>query len=838
MAGGGPRPSARRDRRRRCTSASARRPTRRRRSAPPSARWSAAATPAPTSAAGWCAGDIRGEAVEAALERADRARPARRRRLRAHYVADPRARAGAGPPGCSGTSVAMGVARGDDRPGPRASTGREGTDDRPCRRALAARARGAARRPGAAGHSAAGSWPISPAAGSPAASRMTAVASALDGLSRAERRLRGGAVLPRGGVYSAACNPPTSAASSSTISPTGGTARCPLRRSCPPTIRPCCSPTPAWCSSSASSRARSSRDYARATTCQKCVRAGGKHNDLEQVGHTPRHHTFFEMLGNFSFGDYFKREAIAFAWEFVTSRSGSASSRTGCGSRCTTPTTRRARSGARSRACPTTASTAWATRTTSGRWATPALRAVLRDLRRSRVAAGSSGRRRSASDEFEELAEAGRFLEIWNLVFMQFDRSADGTLTPLPEPSVDTGAGLERIAAVMQGEDDNFHTDLFLPLLDAGGGAGRARRTTAAPAWRVVSRPGRPRARRELPARRRRVSRATRGAATCCAASCAARCATPGCWAGASRRSRRSRDIVIDAAGRRVSRSCATKRGTSTTYAEAEERASSRRSRADWGGSTSCSRPAPRVIPGDEAFKLYDTFGFPIDLTQIIAGERGVTVDLAGFEAALAAQRNALARRARCTATVVRVKAAGGAHAAARASGATLKRGKQEFVGYQHDEADTEHPRLPAGGSPARAAAARQSVLRRVGRAGQRHRPVQGEGWTARRRHGVARTRRAPSSAARFAERSSRRRARGGGCRAPPEHRAQPQRHAPGARGAAQAPRHARAAAGIAGRRRSACASTSRITGPSTPTALQAIESRRQRAHLAQRRRW
>src|SRR5512141_3201583 len=208
------------------------------------------------------------------------------------------------------------------------------------------------------------------------------------------------------------------------------------------------------------------RDYARATTCQKCVRAGGKHNDLEQVGHTTRHHTFFEMLGNFSFGDYFKREAIAFACEFVT------------GPACLgIPADRRS---VTVHHIDDEARALW--REIAG---LPDERIYGLGDKDNFWQMGDTGPcgpcteiyvdlewspgsvpAEIAKPEFETLAEAGRFLEIWNLVFMQFDRSADGTLTPLPKPSVDTGAGLERIAAVMQGEDDNFHTDVFLPLID------------------------------------------------------------------------------------------------------------------------------------------------------------------------------------------------------------------------------------------------------------------------------------------------------------------------------------------------------------------------------------
>src|SRR5437868_4790081 len=215
----------------------------------------------------------------------------------------------------------------------------------------------------------------------------------------------------------------------------------------------------------------------RATTSQKCVRAGGKHNDLEQVGHTARHHTFFEMLGNFSFGDYFKRDAIRLAWEWVTvdlripaehlrvsvfreddearalwrEIAGLPDSRiygldekdhfwqmadTGPCGPCSELYVDLARL-APDWTFPVGA---------SGEWT---------DLDRDTFSV----------DAFVEGAEAGRFLEIWNLVFMQFDRQPDGTLVPLPKPSVDTGAGLERIAAVMHGVTSNYHTDLFLPLI-------------------------------------------------------------------------------------------------------------------------------------------------------------------------------------------------------------------------------------------------------------------------------------------------------------------------------------------------------------------------------------
>src|ERR1700712_2314252 len=187
------------------------------------------------------------------------------------------------------------------------------------------------------------------------------------------------------------------------------------------------------------------RDYSRAASSQKCVRAGGKHNDLEQVGHTARHQTFFEMLGNFSFGDYFKRDAIRFAWEFVTVELGIPKEHLRV-------TVFESDDEARELWKEIYVDLAHI----AGDWAFPA---------------GAAGewtdvtRTEFSRDAFVEGAEAGRFLEIWNLVFMQFDRQPDGVPKPLPKPSVDTGAGLERIAAVLQGVTNNYHTDLFVPLM-------------------------------------------------------------------------------------------------------------------------------------------------------------------------------------------------------------------------------------------------------------------------------------------------------------------------------------------------------------------------------------
>src|SRR5262245_61469061 len=200
------------------------------------------------------------------------------------------------------------------------------------------------------------------------------------------------------------------------------------------------------------------RDYVRATTSQKCVRAGGKHNDLENVGRTARHHTFFEMLGNFSFGDYFKAEAIAFAWEFLTKDLGLDRSRLiatvftdddafGLWQRVAgLPETRILRLGEKDNF--------WAMGDTGP--CGPCSEVHFHqgdDIACAEVAAGRPC--------LGPACDCDRWLEIWNLVFMQFNRDASGAMTPLPCPSIDTGMGLERIAAVVQGKRASFDTDLL-----------------------------------------------------------------------------------------------------------------------------------------------------------------------------------------------------------------------------------------------------------------------------------------------------------------------------------------------------------------------------------------
>ena len=423
------------------------------------------------------------------------------------------------------------------------------------------------------------------------------------------------------------------------------------------------------------------RDYVRAVTCQKCVRAGGKHNDLEQVGHTRRHHTFFEMLGNFSFGDYFKRDAVAFAWEFVTGSDWLAIPPDRL--RVTVHHT------------DDEARALW--REVAG---LPDARIYGLGDRDNFWQMGDTGPCGPCSeifvdlewregmpspelsqDEFEALAESGRFLEIWNLVFMQFDRSADGTLTPLPRPSVDTGAGLERIAAVMQGEDDNFHTDLFAPLLArAGELVGRAydRAGEDRASFRVLADHARavafllmdgvyPSNEGRGYVLRRILRRAVRHA-----------------WLLGRREPTLAAltDVVADELGEAYP-GLAEKRAYIRDVTRTEEERFLETIDGGLRRLDELFATGARTISGAEAFRLYDTFGFPIDLTQIIAGERGATVDVPGFEAALAGQRS-------------RSRAAhrGGngpaVHAAKAGAWRTLKRGKQRFVGYGSVEAESD----------------------------------------------------------------------------------------------------------------------------------------------------
>jgi len=459
----------------------------------------------------------------------------------------------------------------------------------------------------------------------------------------------------------------------------------------------------------------------RATTSQKCVRAGGKHNDLEQVGHTARHHTFFEMLGNFSFGDYFKRDAIRFAWELVTTELAIDPSLL----RVTVHHSDDEAFALWQEIAGLPASRIYRLGDKDNFWqmadtgpcgpCTEIYVDLARVARDYRFPAGASGewtevaREDFSHDAFVEGAEAGRFLEIWNLVFMQFDRQADGTLNPLPKPSVDTGAGLERIAAVKQGVTNNFHTDLFAPLLRtvedvvgfsywgresdehrsgihiAGGvgGASVVPNAVDPASFRVLADHARavaflladgvfPSNEGRGYVLRRILRRAVRHAYLL------------------GRREPTlvhvvqtvidTMDDVYPELRQRTEHLVQTTRIEEQAFLATIE-----------GGLARFDQVAPEestdkdTISGEDAFRLYDTFGFPIDLTELMAQERGYTVDIAGFERALLEQRTRSKDERKARKLGVEADALGELAQWERASEGTVE---SSFVGY--DEVDVE----------------------------------------------------------------------------------------------------------------------------------------------------
>lgn len=368
------------------------------------------------------------------------------------------------------------------------------------------------------------------------------------------------------------------------------------------------------------------RSYNRATSSQRCVRAGGKHNDLENVGYTARHHTFFEMLGNFSFGDYFKREAIQYAWEFLTVELG------------------------------LPAEKLWVTVYKDDEEAEAIWLSEMKvdATRFSRLgekdnfwAMGDTGPCGPCSEIFydhgEDVAggppgspdeDGDRYIEIWNLVFMQYERKADGSLTPLPKPSVDTGAGLERVAAVLQDVHNNYDIDLFQALLkdiakvtgvnDLGNTSLRVIADhIRSCAFLVVdgvipSNEGRGYVLRRI------VRRAVRH----------------GYQLGV-------KDIffyklvssLVSVMGDAYPELVKNRKSVEKVLNEEEQQfartlengmAILEKAIADLKGDT---------LAGDTVFKLYDTFGFPVDLTADVAREHNLKIDMAGFEAAMEVQK-------------------------------------------------------------------------------------------------------------------------------------------------------------------------------------------------------
>ena len=369
--------------------------------------------------------------------------------------------------------------------------------------------------------------------------------------------------------------------------------------------------------------------YRRATSSQKCVRAGGKHNDLENVGYTARHLTFFEMLGNFSFGDYFKEEAIDWAWEFVTGVFGLPRDRLWV---TVHPTDDESRAlWTRKIGVPTERvidheTNFW----TMGDTGPCGPCTELFYDHGPAVAGGPPG----SPDE-----EGDRYIEFWNLVFPQFDRSKDGELKPLPQPGVDTGMGLERMATVLQGVHSNYEIDLFRRLmLRAGSLAGLTGEAEilANPSIRVIAdhlrssafliadgvMPGNEDRDYVL---RRIIRRALRH--------------------GYKLNIRepffhRLVDDLVAEMGVAFPQLGEKQADVEAALAQEEERFDRTLSRGMELLEKTIRGLDGTVIPGDVVFKLYDTYGFPTDLTEDIARERGLSADMPGFEEAMGRQRD------------------------------------------------------------------------------------------------------------------------------------------------------------------------------------------------------
>lgn len=376
------------------------------------------------------------------------------------------------------------------------------------------------------------------------------------------------------------------------------------------------------------------RNYTRAATCQRCVRAGGKHNDLDNVGYTARHHTFFEMLGNFSFGDYFKKDAINYGWDFLTKVLG------------------------------LSPDNLWVSVFEDDDEAYQ-LWEKIEDLPKGRIM------RLGAKDNFWAMGDTGpcgpcseihidqgrevgcgrpdcavgcdcdRFLELWNLVFMQFERSEDGTMTPLPKPSIDTGMGLERIAAVIQGVHSNYESDLFTPIIDtiAGvAGTSYGANDRADTAMRVIADHGRTTAflvaDGVLPANegrgyvlRRIMRRAIRFGRTL----------------GLTRPflSTITNKVVQEMSPAYPHLNDAVELLEQVVSNEEERFLETLGNGLEMLGKEihRLKKEKKKIIDGEFIFKLYDTFGFPVDIVRDVSIEEGYGIDEAGYNAAMEAQK-------------------------------------------------------------------------------------------------------------------------------------------------------------------------------------------------------
>jgi alanyl-tRNA synthetase len=407
------------------------------------------------------------------------------------------------------------------------------------------------------------------------------------------------------------------------------------------------------------------RDYSRATTSQKCVRAGGKHNDLENVGFTNRHHTFFEMLGNFSFGDYFKKDAVAYAWELITSKEWF-----GIDKNKLYATVFNGEGGVPR---DVEAYDLWAAQ------GVPKDRIFEMGLKDNFWQMGDTGPCGPCSEIHYDMGAAasehghvdcrfpcdcGRYVEIWNLVFMQFDRDASGKLSPLPKPSIDTGMGLERVTAVLQKKISNYDTDLFEPLID------RAAKLTRMNIADVVLAVGQEIHNKKFAASRRVIADHSRAATFLISdgvlpsnegrgyvlRKIIRRAITHGRLLGQTKPFLHEmvfavRDLMQDAypelkeAAERVSKVILAeeKRFAHTMdvgLVKLEELIDEARRVGEAHNAVAVGiPPSAPWLSGKEAFKLYDTFGLPLDFMVDAARDRGLIFDELGFDKAMHEQR-------------------------------------------------------------------------------------------------------------------------------------------------------------------------------------------------------
>ena len=422
------------------------------------------------------------------------------------------------------------------------------------------------------------------------------------------------------------------------------------------------------------------RDYNRATTSQKCVRAGGKHNDLENVGFTNRHHTFFEMLGNFSFGDYFKKDAIAYAWELITSPDWF-----GLPKDRLYATIFNGEGGVPRDA---EAYDLWAAQ------GVPKDRIFEMGLKDNFWQMGDTGPCGPCSEIHFDMGavaseqghtdckfgcECGRYMEIWNLVFMQFDRDSSGKLNPLPKPSIDTGAGLERMAAVLQGKISNYDTDLFTPLIKRAAeltGASlkkeseKEAHSKSAASLRVIA--DHSRAATFLISDGVLPSNEGRGYVL---RKIMRRAITHGRLLGQTKPFLYQmvfavRDLMQDAYPE-LKETC--DRVSKTVQVEETRFAHT----LDVGLQRleELLKNSKEQLAGTEAFKLYDTFGMPLDFMQDAARDQGISFDQAGFDRAMEEQKS-------------RARASWKGAAKQTANPAYQQLPKSEFEGYRQTRSD------------------------------------------------------------------------------------------------------------------------------------------------------